>query len=30
MEEIMDIYGIKSSGGRLNNWRNGIDPSDLQ
>ena len=27
MEEIMDIYGIKSSGGRLNEWRYGFDPS---
>ncbi len=27
MEEIMDIYGIQSSGGRLNQWRYGFDPS---
>lgn len=27
MEEIMDIYSIESSGGRLNNWRYGFDPS---
>ncbi|BES70456.1 hypothetical protein RE428_14740 [Marinobacter nanhaiticus D15-8W] len=27
MEEIMDIYGIQSSGGRLNRWRYGFDPS---
>ncbi|MCS6117296.1 DUF4844 domain-containing protein [Shewanella baltica] len=27
MEEIMDIYGIESSGGRLNTWRYGFDPS---
>jgi hypothetical protein len=26
MEEIMDIYGIESSGGRLNTWRYGFDP----
>lgn len=24
MEEIMDIYGIDSSGGRLNTWRYGL------
>ncbi|ENM3825932.1 DUF4844 domain-containing protein [Vibrio cholerae] len=28
MEEIMDIYGIESSGGRLNTWRYGFDPAD--
>ena len=28
MEEIMDIYGIESSGGRLNTWRYGFDPGD--
>ena len=27
MEEIMDIYKIKSSGGRLNEWRYGFEPS---
>lgn len=27
MEEIMDIYGFESSGGRLNTWRYGFDPS---
>lgn len=26
MEEIMDIYGIESSGGRLSTWRYGFDP----
>jgi len=25
-EQIMDIYGIESSGGRLNNWRYGFEP----
>ena len=25
-EQIMDIYGIESSGGRLNNWRYGFQP----
>ena len=28
MEEIMDIYSIESSGGRLNDWRYGFGPSD--
>lgn len=27
MEDIMDIYGIESSGGRLNEWRYGFDPA---
>jgi hypothetical protein len=27
MEHIMDIYGIESSGGRLNQWRYGFDPN---
>ncbi len=27
MEEIMDIYKIESSGGRLNEWRYGFEPS---
>ncbi|MGJ8679707.1 DUF4844 domain-containing protein [Paraglaciecola sp.] len=27
MEEIMDIYKIESSDGRLNEWRYGFDPS---
>ncbi len=27
IEEIMDIYGIESSEGRLNKWRYGFDPS---
>jgi len=27
MEEIMDIYKIESSDGRLNEWRNGFEPS---
>lgn len=27
MEEIMDIYKIESSDGRLNNWRYGFEPS---
>jgi len=27
MEDIMDIYKIESSGGRLNTWRYGFDPS---
>lgn len=27
MEEIMDIYEIKSSGGRLNDWRYGFNPN---
>jgi hypothetical protein len=27
MEELMDIYGIESSGGRLNEWRYGFDPT---
>lgn len=27
MEEIMDIYGIESSDGRLNTWRYGFDPA---
>lgn len=26
MEEIMDIYGIEHSSGRLNQWRYGFDP----
>lgn len=30
MEELMDIYGIESSGGRLNKWRYGFDPSARQ
>ncbi len=27
MEKLMDIYGIESSDGRLNEWRYGFDPS---
>ncbi len=27
MEKIMDIYGIESSAGKLNEWRYGLDPS---
>jgi len=27
MEKLMDIYGIESSEGRLNEWRYGFDPS---
>jgi hypothetical protein len=27
MEKLMDIYSIESSGGRLNEWRYGFDPS---
>ena len=27
MEEIMDIYKIESSEGRLNEWRYGFEPS---
>ncbi|TPV56952.1 DUF4844 domain-containing protein [Aestuariibacter sp. GS-14] len=27
MEKLMDIYGIESSDGRLNQWRYGFDPS---
>ena len=30
MEDIMDIFGIKSSGGRLNKWRYGFDPEKAQ
>ena len=29
MEQIMEIYGIESSGGRLNNWRYGFDPTEF-
>ncbi|WP_228729853.1 DUF4844 domain-containing protein [Shewanella avicenniae] len=28
MEEIMDIYDIESSDGRLNTWRYGFDPAN--
>ena len=27
MEDLMDVYSIQSSGGRLNQWRYGFDPS---
>jgi hypothetical protein len=27
-EEFMDIVGLQSSGGRLNNWRYGFDPTE--
>jgi hypothetical protein len=29
MEEIMDIYKIESSDGRLNKWRYGFEPAQL-
>ncbi len=29
MEDIMDIYGIESSGGRLNIWRYGFAPKQF-
>lgn len=29
-EELMDIVGLESSGGRLNNWIYGFDPTELK
>jgi Domain of unknown function (DUF4844) len=29
LEQVMDIVGLESSDGLLNNWRYGFDPNDL-